>query len=104
MVAALQNVSVRRVCVVGGSPNTRQELARLIGGRLDLRLIEGDRSRTRRQAEDDLAWADRAIIWGGTQLSHKVSELYSGPKVIQMNGRGVATLAKELTRSAGRRS
>lgn len=102
MVAAFQARGFRRLVVVGGSPTTRGELERLNAGRLELRLIDGQKARTRRQAEDDLQWADRVIIWGGTQLGHKVSELYDGPKVVQMLGRGIASVAREAARSARR--
>ncbi|MGD9934545.1 MAG: hypothetical protein AB7T37_12630 [Dehalococcoidia bacterium] len=102
MVAALTAAGLRRLCVVGGSPVTRGELERLAAGRLELRLIDGQKARTRRQAEDDVAWADRVVIWGGTQLGHKVSELYGGPKVVQMHGRGDSSVAREATRSAAR--
>jgi len=102
MVAAFAAAGLQRLCVVGGSPVTRGELERLAAGRLELRLIDGQKSRTRRQAEDDTAWADRIVIWGGTQLGHQVSEHYAGPKVVQMHGRGVATLAREATRSLKR--
>lgn len=105
MVLAFQRAGIGRLCVVGGSPASRRTLQELVGGRLALRLIEGDRTRTRRQAEDDLAWADRVVLWGGTYLPHKLSSLYSGPTVVQMNGRGVASVAQAATRSvAGRRA
>lgn len=102
MVTAYLKAGLRKLCVVGGSPVTRAELERLAAGRLELRLVDGQKARTRRQAEDDLVWADRVVIWGGTQLGHKVSELYTGPNVVQMHGRGVASVAREATRSARR--
>jgi hypothetical protein len=103
MVEAMRAAGARRLCVVGGSPNSRREVDGLVAGRVELRLVAGDIARTRREAEGDIEWADRTVIWGGTQLSHKVSELYEGRGVIQMNGRGVARLAREVTRSLRRR-
>lgn len=99
MVAAFEAAGLRRLCVVGGSPNARAELERLVGGRLDLRLVDGTGSRTGRQARADVAWADRVGIWGSTQLAHRVSIPYRGPHVIQMARRSIQELAAEMARS-----
>src|SRR5690606_38461797 len=71
-----------RLCVVGGSPGTRTELESLVAGRIELRLVEGaGTKRTSAHAAADLAWANLVVIWGGTELDHKVSNLYKGPRV-----------------------
>lgn len=99
MVAAFAHAGLRRLCVVGGSPNARVELERLVDGRLELRLVDGTASRTTRQARADLAWADRIAIWGSTQLAHRVSAPYRGDRVIQLARRSIQELALELARS-----
>ena len=99
MVGAWAAAGLRRLCVVGGSPNTRTELDALIGNRLDVRLVDGVGYRNRGQADADIAWADRVAIWGGTQLDHRVSELYRGPHVVQMAKRSIGELAREMARS-----
>lgn len=96
MVAALTRAGIRRLCVVGGSPGRRTILEALVGDRLELRLVDGTIARTRRQADADLAWADRVAIWGATQLDHDVSLLYSGKHVIQLARRGIGELAREV--------
>lgn len=101
MVDAMCRAGLRRLCVVGGSPNTRTEFASLVGDRLELRLIDGVISRTSAQAQADLAWADRVAIWGATQLDHSVSLLYRGRHVIQLARRGIRQLAREVTTSIG---
>lgn len=101
MVAALTRAGSARLCVVGGSPNARTELERLVAGRLELRLVDGATSRTLQQAQGDLAWADRVAIWGGTILAHKVSILYKGENVIQLARRSIQELAREVCRSVG---
>ena len=101
MVAAYRAAGLGRLCVVGGSPNTRVELERLVAGRVELRLIEGTVVRTLKQAHADLAWADRVALWGGTILDHKVSSQYKGAHVIQMARRSIQELAREVTRSVG---
>ena len=30
------------------------------------------------QVVSEIAWADHVVLWGGTQLGHRVSTLYSG--------------------------
>ena len=99
MVAAMQAAGLVRLCVVGGSPNTRVELERLVAGRVDLRLVDGAEYRHGQQAQSDLAWADRVALWGGTILAHRVSNLYRGDHVIQFARRSIQELAREVARS-----
>ena len=61
MIDTMKAGGFSRLCVVGGSPNTRSELERLVSGRVDLRLIDGAVSRSAREAKADLAWADLVI-------------------------------------------
>lgn len=99
MVRALRGAGLGRLCVVGGSPNTRTMFQHLVGNRLELRLVDGVSMRTASQARTDLAWADVVAIWGGTELDHKVSLLYKGPNVIQLARRSIRDLASEVAAS-----
>jgi len=99
MVDAWRRAGLARLCVVGGSPNTRKELEDLVAGRLELRLVDGTSNRAAAQVTADLAWADRVALWGGTQLDHKVSEKYRGPNVVQFAKRSIGALAREMVRS-----
>lgn len=99
LVAAFHLAGLRRLCVVGGSPNTRTELERLVAGRLELRLIDGTATRSAAQARSDLAWADRVAIWGATQLAHRVSRLYYGERTVQLARRSIRDLALEVAAS-----
>lgn len=108
LVAAFRGAGLQRLCIVGGSPNTHTELARLVAGRIELRLVDGTGMRSAAQAKADLAWADRVAIWGATLLGHRVSQLYRGEHVIQLARRSVRDLAREVAASvqpaeAGRR-
>lgn len=102
MVAACAARGWQRLCVVGGSPHVREELERLVAGRLELRLVDGTRPRTEKEARADLAWSHCVVLWGSTQLDHKVSEHYAGPRVITVARRGIAELAKEVAAAARR--
>lgn len=102
MVEAFHAAGWKRLCVVGGSPNARTELEALVGSRLELRLVDGTKAQTAAQAKTNVEWADRVANWGGTQLDHKVSTLYSGPKVVQLAKRSVQELARAMTESARR--
>ena len=102
MVDAWRRAGLARLCVVGGSPNTRKELEDLVAGRLELRLVDGTSNRAAAQVAADLAWADRVALWGGTQLDHKVSEKYRGPRVVQFAKRSIGALAREMVRSVER--
>jgi hypothetical protein len=96
MVGALSEAGYRHLVVVGGSPSTHEELRALIHTRLALRLVPGTDRRTRLSAKADLDWADIVVVWGGTQLDHKISQLYTAAKlahVITCPRRGIAALA-----------
>lgn len=104
MLAACGRAGVGKIVFVGGSPAVRQELAQLLGEVLDLRLIEGTRSRTRAAAEADIAWADLVIVLGTSELAHKVSMLYTDDpaarkKAITVRRRGVEAIAQAITGS-----
>lgn len=99
LITACRKAGLRRLCVVGGSPNTRTELERLIAGRIELRLVDGTSMRSTAQAKADLAWADRVAIWGATQLAHRVSKLYHGENTVQLARRSVRDLALEVAAS-----
>lgn len=89
---------VSKVVVVGGSPAVREELEKALGSALQLRLVDGTERRTADRAKSDLEWADLVLIWGASELHHKVSWLYTqGPpqhrkKVVLVARRGVAAL------------
>lgn len=101
MIEACGRARWTRLCIVGGSPNARGELKRLVGSDLQLRLIDGTIARTVELAKADVEWADRVVLWGSTQLAHKVSMLYKGPSVISLARRSIAELAREVVKSAG---
>lgn len=106
----LTEAGVRKLVVVGGTPATREELERLLGGRVELRLVDGTRHRPIERAKADLEWADRVLLWGATELHHKVSKQYADApaaraRVVHVPRRGVAQLlsgAVESMRRAAR--
>jgi hypothetical protein len=105
--AACERAGIRRVVVVGGSPDVRRELAAL-GDALELRLVDGLARRTAAQADNDLAWADLVVIAGSSELAHRVSTLYTrsrgnGPPVITAARRGVEAIAAAVVEHAARR-
>lgn len=100
MVSAFHAVGWNRLVVVGGSPATREELSRHIDGRLEVRMVDGTRSRRLAEAESDVAWANLVLIWASTELDHKVSTLYRGPKVVTARSRGIAELCFAATTAA----
>jgi hypothetical protein len=61
-----------------------------------LTIIRGDaHSRDKARAQQDLAGADVVFIWASTVLDHRVSELYTGPKVRTLPVRGLARMLDE---------
>lgn len=98
---ACRRKGVRRVVVVGGSPAVREELEAQLGTQVELRMVDGTERRTAERARHDLDWGDLVLVWGATELHHKVSEHYtSAPpptnrKVVHVARRGVAALLAE---------
>lgn len=98
LIEACRSRSVRRLVVVGGSPSVREELENALGGSLELRMIDGTERRTADRARNDLEWADLVLIWGASELHHKVSLLYTQAspglrrKVVMVARRGIAAL------------
>ena len=92
---------VRKVVVVGGSPAVREELEGTLGNKVELRMVDGTERRTAQRAQSDLEWGDMVLIWGATELHHKVSSHYTQPgtphrhKVVHVVRRGVAALLEE---------
>ncbi|HUM12212.1 MAG TPA: hypothetical protein VLT82_14800 [Myxococcaceae bacterium] len=98
LVTACEGAGIRRLAIVGGSPSVREELRDSLSGRLELRLIDGTERRTLAQARLDLDWADLVLLWGGSELDHRVSTLYTGAppplrrKLVHTSKRGIAAL------------
>ncbi len=97
-VAACARAGTRRLLVVGGSPSVREELRAALGSALELRCVDGTERRTHERARGDLEWADLVLLWGATELDHKVSAHYARPptaqrgKVVHVARRGIAAL------------
>jgi hypothetical protein len=97
---------VARVLVVGGAPGVHQALQGLWPEDLGLRIVTGTDRATRREATANLAWADVVLVWGSTELDHRVSDLYTrggGRKIVLVQRRGVAALADALARHVASR-
>ena len=67
---------VRHVLVVGGSPASHNELKNNSPVSIEFRTIQGNVSRSKQRAAEDLGWCDLAVIWAGTILKHEVSNQY----------------------------
>lgn len=92
-----------KLVIVGGSPTVRQELERLAPSELELRLVDGTKARPLEQAKADLQWGDVVLLWGATELHHKVSNQYQDNatgawkrKLVHVPKRGIAQLLAGL--------
>ena len=98
LVAACQHAGIRRLVIIGGSPSVREELRDALSTRLELRLVDGTERRTLAQARLDMDWAELVLLWGGSELDHRVSSLYTGAppplrrKLVHTSRRGIAAL------------
>lgn len=97
VLAAFARANVQRLVIVGGSPAVREELETTLGGALQLRMVDGTERRTVDHAKADMAWGDLVLLWGATELHHKVSMQYTNltelkHKLVRVQTRGVAAL------------
>jgi hypothetical protein len=104
MVTVCRRAGIVHLVIVGGSPNTRRELAELTGPDLELRLVDGTANANRQTAQHDIAWSDLIVVLGSTQLAHRVSTLYTRDpearkKLIVTSRRGIEAIADEIARS-----
>ena len=104
LVEAFARAGARRALFVGGSPSFRQELGRLVGDALELRLVDGTGRVTKADAQRDIAWADVVVVLGATELAHKVSTLYTRDpdarrKLVVTSRRGIEAIADDVARS-----
>lgn len=89
--------NVKRLVIVGGSPAVREELEATLGTALQLRMIDGTERRTIDHARADMQWGDLVLLWGASELHHKVSMQYTNLtelkwKLVRVQQRGVAAL------------
>ncbi len=98
---------IRRIVVVGGSPSVREDLLRLKPEGWELRLIDGTERRTLDLARADVRWADLILVWGSSELDHKVSEHYTREadrqRLVTATRRGVAALLEAAMLHLSRR-
>ena len=68
--------NIQNLCVVGGFPKPLNDFKNNIGKALKLKIIDGSKSRRKKQCKEDLSWADLVIIWGKTPVGHSLSSTY----------------------------
>jgi hypothetical protein len=102
MVRQARQCNINRLLIIGGSPGTRDVLTQLVAGRLAVRVVDGTVRRTSAQAREDMAWAQLVVIWGSTELAHRVSTLYTRAahsRTISVSRRGIVALAAAVVRT-----
>ncbi len=102
MADTLHRNNLERLLVVGGSPAKRTLLEQTLGDEgLQLRCVDGTGHSNTREAVNNLNWCQVAVIWGGTELDHKTSDLYTDnlpPHVLAVTlaRRGIEALCREV--------
>jgi hypothetical protein len=106
---AFKRAGVKKLLVVGGSPSVREDLEEHLGSEISLRLVDGTERRTFDRAKADLEWADVALVWGASELHHKVSMQYTNAtpplnkKVVNSRQRGIKMALGEVVEHLERR-
>jgi hypothetical protein len=104
----------RRILVVGGSPDARDELAgrdprweRVLDRRerIEWRFVVGTERHIGSAARANIAWADVVVIWAPTRLGHAVSDQYTGQgrhaRTVVCTRRGFGALAEAVAEALG---
>ena len=104
MLAAMQRAGQTKLLVVGGAPNSRDELKSLCGQGCELRFLTTDDKPGRRTSDSPVAWADIVVIWCSTPIDHKRTWRIRGSHVIRCPQRGVAALAQLVASHVNPRS
>ena len=106
---AMKRGGIRRLVIVGGSPSVHDELRDFFEGAIELRLVNGTERRTLDAARADLRWADIVLLWGSSELDHKVSTLYANQRdqtqgtILHVSRRGIAALLDAVVQHVSRK-
>lgn len=98
MLEAMRRTGRAKLLVVGGTPNSTQELRTLCSEPCSLRFLTAEQRPGRDTSDKHVRWADVVVIWASTPIPHKMTKAIKGPHVITCAQRGVAALAKSVTR------
>ena len=101
--AAASNVS--KVLVVGGTDAKRREIREKSPRGVEWRFVDGKKSKDDRYFRHNRRWAEVIVIWGSTELDHKVSEHFvrkGDARIVTVSRRGIGALAEEVVRHLAR--
>jgi hypothetical protein len=97
-----------RLMIVGGSPAVGSEVSGLDLARVRFRMIYGAREQDRDKVRRDVRWAHGLLVWGSTELAHKLSVPYVHEArsrrvpVVTCSRRGLPALLHTATQFLGR--
>lgn len=104
MLLACSAHGVTRLAIVGASPASRRQLRDLVGGSaVRIRFVDGLDRLSRRHSGPIVDWADVIVICASAQIKHRVSRLFTSDprsrgKLLMVSCRGIAAIAREITR------
>lgn len=97
--AAVSNVS--KILVVGGTSTKHREIREKSPSGVEWRFVDGKKSKDDRYFRHNRRWAEIIVIWGSTELDHKVSNHFDGKgdsRVITVSRRSIGALADGVIR------
>ncbi len=96
---ALMLNGLRRITIVGGTVGYHRHIRQGIDERIEVKLVEGTRRRTRRQADRDVDGSQLVVVWGGSLDDAAVHSLYGAAdvRVLRVEQRSMGGLLQELT-------
>lgn len=97
--AAASNMS--KILVVGGTSTKHREIREKSPSGVEWRFVDGKKPKDARYFRPDRKWAEIIVIWGSTELDHKVSGHFDGKgdsRVITVSRRSIGALAEGVIR------
>ena len=99
---------LRRILIVGGTPNQWVEIANGLSPRLSVNFVDGTRQISVNDARQKGARADIVFVWQCTPLKHSVSQMFASEPVcwkrIFVEKRGIEALTDALIHHVDRKT
>ena len=106
LVTSLDATDVRRITVVGGTPEKWREIQGSCPPGIEWRFVDGRGAKPDRFYRDTRKWAHVIVVWASTPLHHKVSWHFTGKgddRVVVVSERGIGALCDAVIAHVGRR-
>ena len=91
--------NIRRITLVGGCARDSAELMRALSGRIDVRWVRPESSRSPQEADEDIEATHLTVLWADRELPYRMARHYLGKERVEIvEVCGLSGLLEELAR------